>query len=82
MIIGRSIGSGPAIYLCSRREVQACIVVSGFTSLKQVVRDHVGSLMAATLKQRFNNLSLVPLLSCHLLIVHGRKDTIVLPYHA
>jgi dipeptidyl aminopeptidase/acylaminoacyl peptidase len=64
------------------RDIQSLILISGFASLQQVVKDHLGSWPAATCKQRFNNLKQALAISCHTLIIHGKKDKIVFPYHA
>jgi hypothetical protein len=41
-IMGRSIGSGPAIYAASIYSVGSLILLSPFLSLKEVVRDIYG----------------------------------------
>ena len=43
-VFGRSIGSGPAIYVCSKTKFNSLILISPFTSLKQVVEENVGKI--------------------------------------
>ena len=52
LLLGRSIGTGPAIHLASSREIGAIILVSAFTSLKAVVKDFAGSFAQMLIKER------------------------------
>ena len=42
IIFGRSIGSGPAVYLASKVDAHCLILFSPFLSVKDVARDKVG----------------------------------------
>lgn len=42
IIFGRSIGSGPASWLASRKNIGALVLMSAFTSIRAVVRDLAG----------------------------------------
>eukprot|EP00930_Biecheleria_cincta_P045243 TRINITY_DN31188_c0_g1_i1.p1 TRINITY_DN31188_c0_g1~~TRINITY_DN31188_c0_g1_i1.p1 ORF type:complete len:481 (-),score=81.73 TRINITY_DN31188_c0_g1_i1:21-1463(-) len=76
VLIGRSIGSGPALYLGSQFPVHGVILVCPFLSVKEVVRTHVGRL-ADLIDERFPNQDRVKLVTGSLLVVHGQKDTLV-----
>ncbi len=54
-IMGRSIGSGPAVYIASIYSVGSLILLSPFLSLKEAVKDMYGALCSNLIKQRFNN---------------------------
>lgn len=77
ILFGRSIGSGPATYLASKRKVGALILMSAFTSIKAVVKDMAGSWAQHLIKQRFNNLEAIKQVVCPTFIIHGQKDRVV-----
>lgn len=75
---GESLGGAVSIALATRRRCAAVIVVSTFTSLRDVARAHYGAL--ATLAGRqFDSASLVASIGVPILIAHGDRDEIV-PY--
>jgi len=76
VICGRSIGSGPSIYLCSKRRPGALVLVSPFTSICNVVKSLVG-FVSLFIKDRFVNISLIDKVACPVLFIHGQKDNIV-----
>lgn len=55
IIFGRSLGSGPAVYLASKYKIGALVLVSGFTSIRAIVQEHAG-ILKYMVKERFNNL--------------------------
>ena len=79
IIFGRSIGSGPATYLASKREVGALILMSAFTSIRDVVKDFAGKWAQYLIKQRFNNLEAIRNVSCPIFLIHGQRDKLI-PY--
>ena len=81
MLLGRSIGSGPASYLASQRNPGALIMMSSFTSLRSVVNDHVGSL-DKILKERFNNHENIKNVKCPSFFIHGLQDKLISYQHS
>lgn len=79
IVFGRSIGSGPATWLASKREVGILVLMSAFTSIRGVVRDIAGKLIQYFVKERFNNLENIAKVKCPTFLVHGLKDTLI-PY--
>jgi len=79
ILFGRSIGSGPAVYIASRFPVGGLILVAAFASIREVIRCLVGSLIAMGFAERFPNLSLIGNVSCPTLFIHGEKDNLVPP---
>lgn len=55
MVIGRSIGSGPALHVSSLYTVGGLVLLSPFLSLCEAVNDLYGTLASGLLKQRFDN---------------------------
>jgi esterase/lipase len=76
-IMGRSIGTGPASYLASKCDLALLILMSGFVSLRAVVREMAGKIFQYVVKDRFNNLEYIKSVSSPVLIIHGQSDTII-----
>jgi len=79
ILFGRSIGSGPAIWLASRFPVGGLILVAAFASINQVIRSLVGALISKAFLERFPNIQLIGNVSCPTLFIHGEKDSLVPP---
>jgi hypothetical protein len=79
ILLGRSIGSGPATWLASVKNPGALILMSGFTSIKAVAKHLAGSFAGAFVKERFKNKRFMPCLKCPTLFIHGKRDNVV-PY--
>ena len=77
IMCGRSIGAGPACHLASRHNPSALLLVSPPMSIKGVVGSILGSWSKFLVKERFNNLEAIKLVSCPTFLLHGKKDGIV-----
>jgi len=75
-ILGRSIGCGPALAIAVEHDVNGVILVCPFLSVQELGKDLIGP-FAQFLTERFPNKDRVPLLRSPLLVVHGKKDTVV-----
>jgi len=82
ILFGRSVGSGPAVYLASRFPVGGLILVAAFASVKEAAKSLVGSVVAQVLVERFPNISLIGNVSCPTLFIHGERDSLVPPSHS
>jgi fermentation-respiration switch protein FrsA (DUF1100 family) len=71
---GRSVGGGPAAWLAANREVGGLVLESTFVSAFRV-----RTVVPLLPWDRFNNLRHIRQISCPVLVVHGREDT-VLPF--
>ena len=69
---GRSVGSGPATDLASRRPVGGLILESAFTSSFRVM-----TRVSILPFDRFNNLKKIRKVHCPVLIVHGTQDSVI-----
>lgn len=76
LILGRSVGTGPALAIATQQEVYGVILISPFLSVQEVCRDVIGPL-ANLITDRFPNKDRVPQLRSPLLVVHGKKDVVV-----
>jgi len=76
VIVGRSVGSGPATWLASREKSAGLALIAPFTSAF-AVRFPVPILPG----DRFHNLKLIRRIDTPLLIIHGAKDSIIPSSH-
>ena len=79
IVFGRSMGSGPACYLASNHKVSSLILLSAYTSLKNVVKSLVGYIPSLLVKERFENYETIKRVECPTLIIHGQNDQLI-PY--
>ena len=77
LIFGRSIGSGPATYLASRKNIGALILMSAFTSIRSAVKDIAGKWAQYLIKERFDNLKAISAVTCPTFLIHGQKDSLI-----
>ena len=75
VVFGRSVGSGPAIDLASRKPVGGLIVQSGFTSAFRVL-----TRVPLLPFDKFRNLDKIGRVKCPVLVMHGRRDGVI-PFH-
>lgn len=82
LVFGRSMGSGPATYLSSTYRPGALILMSPYTSIRNVVRSKIGSFLSSLVAEHFDNLKLMPKVRCPTFIVHGQRDSLIPWDHA
>lgn len=76
ILVGRSVGSGPAVWLCTRQQPAGLVLISPIMSVYRV------RLPAPIFPgDRFPNLERMPDVSCPLLVVHGDSDRVVPAKH-
>jgi abhydrolase domain-containing protein 17 len=76
LLLGRSLGSAPSTYLASKYNPGGLILMSPYTSIKDVAHSKVGFL-AWLVADFFDNLSRIPDVSCPTFIVHGQMDKLI-----
>jgi pimeloyl-ACP methyl ester carboxylesterase len=78
LLMGRSLGSGVACFVASRRPVGGVILVTPFDSLTAVARHYYPFLpVGLLLRHRFDSLSLAPSLTAPLLSLVAENDEII-----
>lgn len=83
VLIGNSIGSGTATQLASEAPVAGLAVVSGFTSLPDLVAEKVSWAPTRYLvHDQFDNAAKLGKIAAPLLLLHGTADTMTGPEHA
>ena len=81
ILLGRSLGSGPASHIAAKFEPGGLILMSPYTSIKNVATNKVGFL-SVLLAEQFNNLGRMDKVTCPTFILHGQKDSLIPINHA
>src|SRR3546814_15381112 len=79
VIVGNSIGSGPATELALRHDVAALILVSGLSDLPSVVQSQVPFAPRWLVRDRFDNAAKLRRVRAPVFLMHGDADTRVTP---
>jgi fermentation-respiration switch protein FrsA (DUF1100 family) len=77
ILLGRSVGSGPAVYLAAQRRVAGLILQSPFTSAFRVL-----TRVPILPFDRFPNYKDIGSVHCPVLIIHGTNDSVIGIWHA
>jgi fermentation-respiration switch protein FrsA (DUF1100 family) len=75
-------GSGPSTHIASVKNPAALVLMSPFTSLRDVVKTLVSKVIAYLVKDRFRNIDKIGNVTCPTFIVHGQKDKLINFSHA
>lgn len=84
LLFGFSIGTGPTTALASTKAVGGLVLLAPYTSIKDMVevlipKWGIGRVANMFLSDRFVNSKAVAAVKCPVLIIHGKKDSII-PY--
>ncbi|MCW5647371.1 MAG: alpha/beta hydrolase [Sphingopyxis sp.] len=79
IIVGNSIGSGPATEMALRHDVAALMLVSGFSSLPDVVGEALPFVPHWLVRDRFDNAGKLARVKAPVFLMHGDADTLVKP---
>lgn len=82
MIFGRSIGTGPATLLASKNNPAALLLMSPFTSIKNIIKESSIKYLSFLVQDRFKNVEIISRVSCPTFLVHGKKDTLISYRHS
>jgi fermentation-respiration switch protein FrsA (DUF1100 family) len=83
VLVGRSLGTGVAVFVAAVRPVAEVILASPFDSMVEVGRRHYPWLpVSLLLKHRFDSQTRAPHIQAPLLAIVGGRDTIIPPAHS
>ena len=83
VVFGRSLGSGPAVYVASRRPVAGAVLVTPFDSLVAVGKRHYPFLPVGwLLRHRFESVELAPHMASPLLCLAAGRDEVIPLVHS
>jgi hypothetical protein len=77
LVIGRSIGTGPACYLGSKRNPEGIILISPFTSIRSVAEKIVGGFFKYLISEKFENIKFIKDIVSPVLFIHGQLDELI-----
>ncbi len=83
-VIGRSLGTGVATYLASKRSVKGVILISPYDSIKAVAEEMYPffTVNGNLTKNTFESIKYAPSIQANALAFVGLKDTVISPQHS
>ena len=84
ILFGRSMGSGPSTYLASKKNAYSLLLMSPYTSIRDVARSLLGwmSFLSVIVYERFRNIDLIKEARCPVFFLHGLQDKLIPPKHS
>ena len=83
IVMGRSIGTGPAWFLASKYTLGALSLISPYTSIRGIIQNMtLGKIYQYFVKERFNNSELIKKVTSPTFILHGKEDDLIPSEHA
>ena len=82
IVVGRSIGSGPACYIAAKTRLCCLVLISAYTSIKAVVGHVAGKLARFCVAQRFKNIEAIKAVACPVFLLHGQQDQLIPAAHS
>jgi pimeloyl-ACP methyl ester carboxylesterase len=80
---GRSLGSGPAVYLASQRPLKSVVLVTPFDSLVEVAKRHYPYLpVSLMLRHPYDSIGRAPKISAPLLCIAASRDEVIPAAHS
>lgn len=83
LVFGRSLGSGVAVYLASKREVGGMILVTPYDSINEVAKGKAPAILVYLfLQERYDSKKYIRDVRCRVLLIAAEKDTVIPVVHA
>lgn len=82
VVLGRSLGSGLAAALAAEVQPELTVLVSPYSSVAELAREHYPWVPAAVLRYPLRTDAALPRVQGRVLLVHGLRDTLIAPAHA
>lgn len=82
LVFGRSLGSGPASFLAAKKNPGMLVLMSPFTSIKDVAGSLVGRWSKFAVKDVFRNKDNMEEVTWPVYILHGEEDSLIPYSHA
>jgi len=82
ILVGRSIGTGPAVKIASEDLVGCVVLLAAFTSIKGIAEFLVGGLARVISSDRWKNLEQIVKVQCPILFIHGAADQVIPATHS
>jgi uncharacterized protein len=83
IVYGRSVGSGVAVELASKRSFKGLVLEAPYTSLPVLANEKLPFFFPSLyLKYRFDNIRKINNVKSPVIFIHGTKDTLIPPSHS
>jgi fermentation-respiration switch protein FrsA (DUF1100 family) len=83
ILLGHSLGSGPAVYLATRHAAAALVLFGAFTSIPDAAADRYPLLpVRYAASVRFDSIARLPSVHAPVIVAHSRADTVIPYSHA
>ena len=76
-VFGRSIGSGPATYLAARKKIAGLILMSAYTSIKDVSKTFMKGIFSFLVTDFFKNKEEIKEVENPIFLIHGKGDKLI-----
>jgi len=70
-------GSGPSTLLTNLYQPRALILMSAYTSIRDVASNVAGGFLSLFVATHFNNLEKIKGVRCPVILIHGSSDTLI-----
>ena len=84
IVCGRSIGTKPALNIASKHKIGGLILLSPFTSLKNIIYEKYGGIASYLIQEKATNEQLISSVSSNtnIIIIHGKDDQLINCQHS
>lgn len=82
ILFGRSMGSGPSSMLANMFKPRGLVLMSPYTTVKDVAVNVAGKFLSLFISEHFNNLEMMKRVKCPVLLIHGEADTLIPSKHS
>ena len=72
-VVGRSLGTGPAVYLASIKTPKNLFLISPFKSIKSIKN----AFLSFFLLDIFKSIDIIDKIKCQIFFIHGKNDTLI-----
>ena len=76
-VFGRSLGTGPAVYLSSKRNPAGTFLLSPYTTFAAVAKNYHTEEFYNRLTKHLRSIDFIDKIECPLCIFHGKKDVLI-----
>lgn len=79
ILVGRSLGTGVVAQLASEYKIKGSILISPYTTIREVAQNMVGSFLAMVVPDAFRSIDYVDMIRSPILFIHGEADALIPP---
>lgn len=80
-LVGRSLGSGVAVQVASKRAVGATVLITPYDSIAAVAKDRFPWVPNFVLRHRFDSMKVASSITCPVMVLRAQDDQVITPSH-